>query len=163
VPCPASTIVGSATAVTPLLSQPLTGMVYLVQGIRFSHGRRIRTLPSLLVPLRGQIALDLRAETSVDGAGRLVTTFSTIPDAPVSKFTLRITGGPKGLLVITGRGRSICTTTQTTLAGLGAQSGRTEGLSARMGTPCGKPATLRGTRGKGHTAHVSVKVPQAAS
>ena len=106
--CPASTIVGTATAVTPLLSQPLTGKVYLVQGIRFGpQGQRIRTLPSLLAALRGQIALDLRATTSVTNIGQLVTTFSTIPDAPVSKFTLTIAGGRKGLLVITGRGRAL--------------------------------------------------------
>jgi len=96
--CPASTIVGSASAITPLLSKPLTGKVYLVQGIRFSHGNRIHTLPSLLVPLRGQIALDLRAKTSVNAGSALVTTFSTIPDAAVSKFTLTIAGGKKGLL-----------------------------------------------------------------
>jgi hypothetical protein len=60
VECPASTIVGTATAVTPLLDQPITGRVYLVQGIRFgAGGQRIHTLPSLLIPLRGQIALDL--------------------------------------------------------------------------------------------------------
>ena len=136
--CPASTIVGSATAVTPLLSQPLTGDVYLVQGIRFSHGIRIRTLPSLLIPLRGQIALDLRAQSSVNGASALVTTFSTIPDAPVSKFTLQIAGGKKGLLVITGRGRTICNKAQVTTASLGAQSGKVENSSIRMSTPCGK-------------------------
>jgi hypothetical protein len=40
--------------------------------------------------------------------GKLVKTFSTIPDAPVSKFTLKIKGGPKRILVITGRvGRSV--------------------------------------------------------
>ena len=138
VPCPASTIVGTASAITPLLSQPLTGKVYLVQGIRFSHGNRIRTLPSLLIPLRGQIALDLRANTSVNGASALVTTFSTIPDAAISKFTLTITGGKKGLLVITGRGRTICNRAQTTLASLGAQSGKTENSSIKMSTPCGK-------------------------
>jgi len=136
--CPASTIVGSASAITPLLSQPLTGKVYLVQGIRFSHGNRIRTLPSLLVPLRGQIGLDLRANTSVNAGSALVTTFSTIPDAPVSKFTLTITGGKKGLLVITGRGRTICNAPQVTAAALGAQSGKTENSSIRMSTPCGK-------------------------
>jgi len=137
--CPASTIVGSASAITPLLSQPLTGKVYLVQGIRFSkQGQRIRTLPSLLVPLRGQIALDLRAKTSVNAGSALVTTFSTIPDAAVSKFTLTITGGKKGLLVITGRGRTICGKPQITGATLGAQSGKTENSSIRMSTPCGK-------------------------
>ena len=136
--CPASTIVGSASAITPLLSKPLTGKVYLVQGIRFSHGNRIHTLPSLLVPLRGQIALDLRAKTSVNAGSALVTTFSTIPDAAVSKFTLTIAGGKKGLLVITGRGRSICNAAQVTTATLGAQSGKTKNSSIRMSTLCGK-------------------------
>ena len=60
--CPADTIVGTATGDHAAALQPLTGKVYLVQGIRFSHGNRIRTLPSLLIPLRGQIALDLRAK-----------------------------------------------------------------------------------------------------
>ena len=135
--CPSSTIVGSATAVTPLLSNLLSGPVYLVQGIRISHGQQIRTLPSLLIPLRGQLALDLRATTSVS-ANHLVTTFSSIPDAPVSKFTLTITGGRRGLLVVTGRGRNICSATQTAKATLGAQSGKSEALSLKMGKPCGK-------------------------
>ena len=150
--CPASTIVGSATAITPLLSQPLTGKVYLVQGIRFSHGNRIRTLPSLLVPLRGQIALDLRAKTSVNAGSALVTTFSTIPDAAVSKFTLTITGGKKGLLVITGRGRTICNKPQITGATLGAQSGKTEKSSIKMSTPCGK-ITKAKKHSKKHKKH----------
>ncbi len=56
--CPSSTIVGTASATTPLLSEPLTGNVYLVQGIRTNkQGQQIKTLPSLLVPLRGQVAL----------------------------------------------------------------------------------------------------------
>ena len=151
--CPASTIVGTATAETPLLSQPLTSYVYLVQGIRFNNqGQRIRTLPSLLIPLRGQIALDLRAQSSVNGAQQLVTTFSTIPDAPVSKFTLNITGGKSGLLVITGRGRSICTKPQTATSTLGAQSGKTEDSSIKLSTPCGKikKATRHHKRDKRH-------------
>jgi hypothetical protein len=137
--CPQSTIVGTATADTPLLSKPLTGPVYLVQGIRFSHGHRIRTLPTLLVPLRGQIALDLRAKTSVPNTGpekeQLVTTFSTIPDAPVSKFTLTINGGPRGILVITGRGRTICGKAQIANTNLGAQSGKTEILNPTISKP----------------------------
>jgi hypothetical protein len=146
--CPAATIVGSASATTPLLDRPLTGPVYLVQGIRFNkRHQQIRTLPTLLLPLRGQVALDLRAQSSVDGAGRLVTTFSTIPDATVSSFKLTITGGPKGLLVITGRGQSICKSPQVATATLGAQSGKTKSLSVNMPTPCGKAGkTHRGRR-----------------
>jgi len=141
--CPTSTIVGTATAVTPLLSQPLTGNVYLVQGIRTNkQGQKIKTLPSLLVPLRGQIALDLRAQTSVSG-GKLVTTFPTIPDAPVSKFTLNINGGKKGLLVVTGRGLNICQKKQVGNANFGAQSGKTTSGNMTFSTPCGKAAKLR--------------------
>jgi hypothetical protein len=117
-----------------------------VQGIRFgAQGQAIHTLPSLLIPLRGQIALDLRAQSSVNGAGALVTTFSTIPDAPVSRFTLQITGGPKGLLVITGRGRSICGRSQVSNATLGAQSGKTDAMSVTMSKPC-KPVRQKGHR-----------------
>lgn len=143
VPCARRTIVGSATAVTPLLSEPLKGPVYLVQGIRFSHGQRIRTLPTLLIPLRGQIALDLRAKTSVNAGGALVTTFSTIPDAPVSRFTLNINGGRRGILVVTGRGRSICTGAQFADALMGAQSGKTHSQQVRITTPCGRSARLK--------------------
>jgi len=141
--CSASTIVGTATAVTPLLSQPLTGNIYLVQGIRTNaQGQQIKTLPSLLVPLRGQIALDLRAQTSVSG-GKLVTTFPTIPDAAVSSFTLKINGGKKGLLVVTGRGLNICQKNQVGTANFGAQSGKTTAGNMTLSTPCGKPAKLK--------------------
>jgi hypothetical protein len=150
--CPASTIVGQATAVTPLLDQPLSGPVYLVQGIRFGKGgQRIHTLPSLLVPLRGQIAIDLRASSAVNGAQQLVTTFSNIPDAPVSKFTLQINGGRKGLLVITGRGKSICGAAQVANSDFGGQSGRADNQNDTMATPCGRAARKHVNRhGKRH-------------
>ena len=141
--CPASTIVGTASATTPLLSSPLTGSIYLVQGIRTNaQGQQIKTLPSLLLPLRGQFALDLRAQTSVSH-GALVTTFSNVPDVPVSAFDLTLTGGPTGLLVITGRGQSICTATQTTDAVLDGQSGAQKVSSIKMATPCKKKATTK--------------------
>jgi hypothetical protein len=137
--CPANTIVGTASATTPLLSQPLSGNVYLVQGIRTnSKGQQIKTLPSLLIPLRGQLALNLRASTSVSGAGQLITMFSNVPDVAVSAFKLQITGGSNGLLVITGSRENICTASQISNATLNAQSGKQENLSIKMGTPCGK-------------------------
>ena len=135
--CPKRTIVGNATAKTPLVSQPLSGKVYLVQGIRTSHGRQIKTLPTLLIPLRGQIALDLRAKTTVNGKSQLVSTFPTVPDAPISSFKLNINGGKKGILVITGRGQNICTAPQDGGAVLTAHSGKVENLEIRFGTPCG--------------------------
>ncbi len=154
--CPASTIVGTATAVTPLLDHPLTAPVYLVQGIRFGPGgQRIHTLPSLLIPLRGpdRIAIDLRGNSTVSG-GKLVTTFPTVPDAFVQTFTLTINGGPKGILVITGRGRTICNNPQITNANLTAQSNKTETLNPQITTPaCRAPHKNPKKHKKGRTKH----------
>ena len=51
-----------------------------------------------MFPLRGEVALDLRATTDVID-DKLVSTFPTIPDAPVSRFELNLNGGEKGILV----------------------------------------------------------------
>lgn len=135
--CPKSTIIGYASASTPLLSKPVAGHVYLVEGLRFIHGQPVHTLPTLLVALRGQVALDLTAKTSVSHSEALVTTFPAIPDAPVSKFVLRINGGPKGILVITGSRIDICKRALAADATLGAQNGKRERHAITMSTPCG--------------------------
>jgi uncharacterized repeat protein (TIGR01451 family) len=143
VPCPANSIVGSASAVTPLLSKPLSGKVYLVQGIKIIHGHKFHTLPTLLVALRGQIALNLRSQTAVVGKGALVSDFKTVPDAPVSRFVLTINGGPKGILVITGNHLNICKKPQVSSAKLYAQNGKSESFKIKMGTPCGSGRSRR--------------------
>jgi hypothetical protein len=133
--CPASTLIGKATAVTPLLSQPLSGPVYLVQGIRtLPSGQQIRTLPALLVELRGQAAIDLHAQTSVSN-NHLVTTFSALPDQPVSKFTLTISGGKRGILVVTGS-RSLCKASERAPTLLVGQNGKQRRRTVTMTTPC---------------------------
>jgi hypothetical protein len=81
--------VGTAVAVTPLLRDPLRGNVYFVKN-------PARVLPDLMVALRGQIALDVTAKVSIPGGKRLGTRFDTIPDAPITKFTLRIVSGRNG-------------------------------------------------------------------
>jgi hypothetical protein len=137
--CPANTVVGQARAVTPLLGKPLAGPVHLVQGIRFGPtGNRQRTTPSLLVKLRGEVAINLRARTTVRG-GRLVTVFPKVPDAPISKFALRIDGGDDGILVVTRTpGGSICARRQTAGVKLAGHNGRTASYPVRVKTPCRK-------------------------
>jgi hypothetical protein len=144
VPCPASTIVGTATAVTPLLPNPLQAKVYLVQGLRTTAtGRVVRTLPTLLVPLRGAdgVALDLRAQSAVV-AKKLVTTFSQVPDAPVSKFVLDITGGSKGILTVTGN-KSLCEQGNVANETATAQSGKQIAPGVTLQTPCAKRTRSR--------------------
>jgi hypothetical protein len=82
---------GSAIARTPLLKDPLTGGAFFVR-----HPGR--PLPDLMVALRGDIDIDLVGRVTIPGGTRLATNFDTIPDAPVSKFTLRIVAGSHGPL-----------------------------------------------------------------
>jgi hypothetical protein len=142
--CPASTVIGKASAVTPVLDRPLAGNVHLVQGIKFGpNGNRIRTTPSLLVKLRGQVAIDLRATTTVR-RNRLVTTFPTVPDAPVSKFRLNINGGSKGILVVTRTRRSkidLCDRKQVAQVRTGGHNGKTANFATAIKTPCGSKAS----------------------
>jgi hypothetical protein len=88
--CPKGSIYGKATATTPLLDQPLKGNVYL----RSSNN----PLPDLVIALRGQIDVNLVGRVDSVNEG-IRTTFTGVPDAPVTKFTLRMRGGAKGLFV----------------------------------------------------------------
>ncbi len=103
--CPKGSIVGRAKAVTPILDQPLTAPIYFVKHVRIDPrtGRQIRTLPMLVIPLRGEngIKLNLKGESSVSD-DHLVNTFAAIPDAPVSRFDLTLKGGRNGILVTNG-------------------------------------------------------------
>jgi hypothetical protein len=88
--CPPGSVYGRARAWTPLLSTPLEGPVYL----RSSN----HNLPDLVLALHGLVNIDLAARIdSVRGGIR--STFTGIPDAPVSRFILEMRGGKKGLIV----------------------------------------------------------------
>jgi hypothetical protein len=145
--CPASSIIGKATANTPLLDKPLTGNVHLVQGIKFGKtGNRIRTTPSLLVKLRGEVTIDLRAQTD-SKRGRLITTFPEVPDAPVSKFSLSINGGEKGILVITRTKKAkinVCNTKQIAQVETDGQNGKRADYNTTVKAPCAKQAKKTG-------------------
>jgi len=146
--CPKGSIVGRARAVSPLLDRPLTGDVYFVKNIRIHPrtGNQIRTLPMLVVALRGEIAVNLRGETDVASRGRLVNTFANVPDAPISRFALNITGGKRGILVIP-RG-TVCGR-QVTEADMDGQNGRRHDVDVKMKTPCSK---RRGARANSRKA-----------
>jgi hypothetical protein len=111
--CPASSIVGKATATTPILDEPLSGPVYFVKNERKDpkSGRSIRTLPKLVIPFTGQNGVKLTLTgTSTVVDDQLVTTFDNIPDAPVSSFKMNIIGGKGGILTVSGA--DICKATQ---------------------------------------------------
>jgi len=161
--CPASSIIGSATAVSPLLPTPLSGPVYFVKGVRFNaKGAPIRTLPTLLLRLKGDVALDIRASTEVDSKNRLVTTFASLPDAAVSSFRLKLRGGKHGILVVT-HAKDLCAGKQVASVVSAGQNGKQTNVPTTLGTPCpaspkvGRARALSGQRG----VRLSVRAPAA--
>lgn len=114
--CPKGSVYGQAEAITPLLDEPLKGPVYL----RSSDN----LLPDLVAALEGPahqpIKVELVGRTDSKNRG-LRNTFDIVPDAPVTKFTLRMQGGKKSLLVTS---RNICKRTERATVKLNGQNGR---------------------------------------
>jgi hypothetical protein len=151
--CPKGSIVGRARAVSPLLNRPLVGNVYFVKNVRIDPrtGNRIRTLPMIVLALRGEIAINLRGEASTKKDGTLVSTFSGVPDAPISRFKLNIGGGQNGILVVTRNRRSkldLCDGPQVLEADIDGHNGRRYDRDVKVKTPCPKPKKGRGTTRK---------------
>jgi hypothetical protein len=88
--CPSGAVYGHAEAITPLLSNKLKGPVYLVSS---NH-----KLPDLVADLRGQVNIQVHGVISTKHGG-LKTVFNPLPDVPVKKFILNMSGGDKSLLV----------------------------------------------------------------
>ncbi len=99
--CPKTSIIGSAKATTTILNRQLTAPIYFVKGTRTTAaGKEVATLPTLYIPLSGEARVNLRATTSVS-RDRLVTTFASIPDQPITSFELKIDGGKHGIIAAT--------------------------------------------------------------
>jgi hypothetical protein len=169
--CQRAARIGKATAISPALNRPLRGPVYFVQGIRIDPvtGNRIRTLPSLLATLRGEVAINLRGTTAVVGRN-LVSTFSGVPDAPVSRFELTLKGGRGGILTVGAR-RGLCGRRQLSTATYTGHNDKLANLRVNMVKPCTRPGLrirrvrhsgnrlqVRGTTARGARKRVTVRL-----
>ncbi len=124
--CPKGAIYGFARAITPLLDKPLEGPVYL----RSSSN----PLPDLVADLNGQIHVVLAGRVdSINGGTR--NTFQAVPDAPVTKFTLSLPAGKKGLLQ---NSTDICQGSHKATADFTAHNGKTLRLKPELVAKCPK-------------------------
>jgi len=124
--CPKRSIYGRAAAWTPLLDKPLRGPVYL----RANGGDR--ELPDLVAALGGEI--DINLVGFIDSSrGGIRTTFAAVPDAPVSRFVLKMKGGAKGLLE---NSTDICARRHRVGVAMAAQNGRASNLRPTLEARC---------------------------
>jgi hypothetical protein len=138
--CPAASIVGHATAITPLIPVALAGPAYFVSygGAKF---------PELVIVLQGYgVTLDLHGETFISKAGITSSTFHTVPDAPVGSFELTLPQGKYSALAAYG---NLCKNKLAMPTLFNAQNG----LAIKQSTPItvtGCPKTKKPKKTKHH-------------
>ncbi len=89
--CPAASIVGTATVISPVLQGPLVGPAYVV-----SHGGSAS--PELELVLQGEgVTIDVVGHTTIR-RGVIAAAFEALPDVPISSFDLVLDEGPHSLL-----------------------------------------------------------------
>ncbi len=127
--CPKGSIYGKATAISPLLDEPLTGPVYLR-----SNGNA-RALPDLVAAISGR-GVEIDVLGKIDSRlGGLRARFDVLPDAPVTKFTLTLNGGAGGLIA---NATNTCTNPQVATAKFIGQDAGIKTLRLPMKASCGK-------------------------
>jgi hypothetical protein len=138
--CPAQSIYGYASAITPLLDEPIQGPVFLRSS---SH-----PLPDLVAALHsGKIDVNLVGRIDSVKGGRIRNTFDLVPDAPVTKFTLTMQGGKKGLLV---NSTDLCKSTNRAIADFTGQNGKKHVFNPALEPKCGKAPKGKRNRHQPH-------------
>jgi hypothetical protein len=131
--CPAKSVLGRATAYSPLLAKPLKGKIYF----RSNGGKR--ELPDLVASLNGQIHVNLvgfidSVRKKGSEISRTRNTFAAVPDAPVSRFVFELDGGKKGLLQ---NSTNLCKSTNRATVKMTGQNGKTHDSRPVVKVSCG--------------------------
>ena len=151
--CPAASVVGHATAITPQLPVPVTGPAYFV-----SHGGE--AFPSLIVVLQGYgITIDLVGTTFISKQGITSSTFKQVPDVPITSFELVLPQGKYSALTsnLPAKDRySFCTSKLAMPTAFTAQNGAVIHQSTKISV-IGCPPTRAKAKKQTKTKHEQAK------
>ena len=127
--CPAASVVGSVTVITPVLRNALVGPVYLV-----SHGGT--SSPDIELVLQGEgVSVDVVGQTIVKH-GVISAVFRALPDVPISTFGMVLGTGLHSLLAanLPARARrSLCGQKLTMPVAITGQNGTVVKRTVRIG------------------------------
>lgn len=133
--CPAGSIYGEVMAKSPLLDEPLTGLLYL----RSSD----HPLPDMVAVLKGppSLPVEVNAVGRIDSVnGGIRATFEGVPDAPVSEIVASFPGGNKGLIV---NSTNLCASVHRATAKFVAQNGKIATLRPELKSSCRRSSGQR--------------------
>jgi len=126
--CPRASRIGYIRLRSPLLPDPLQGPIHL----RTPSGR----YPDLIADLRGPDGLHILLHGRTTAArGRLRLRFTRLPDLPLAKASITLTGGRRGIVV---NSEALCGRTRRAAVSLGAHNRKLHRLqpSLRLGGRC---------------------------
>jgi hypothetical protein len=146
--CGAGSKVGTVSAVTPLLAEPLGGTVYL-------EAHKPPTLPTLEAVLQGSgVTVDLSG--TLDLRNGIQSTFGTVPDVPITSF--RLTLPPSAANSALQATADLCSATLPLTATIVGQNGKKVDVNSAVEVAgCGVQITKVSV--KKRTATLSVRVP----
>jgi len=131
--CPKGSILGTVTARTPLLQEPLRGRLV------FRSNGGARELPDIVVDVQGagirvvQVGFIDSVVNKSSTRSRLRTRFLSLPDAPLSRVELNFFGGKRGLLV---NSADLCKRKRSADVTLQAHNGGVRRSSTQIQIPC---------------------------
>jgi hypothetical protein len=133
--CPPGSIYGHATAITPLLDEPLSGPVIL----RSSD----HSLPDIVAAIEGR-GIEIEVVGRIDSSrGGIRASFENLPDGPVTKFTMTLDGGRHSTLELAG---NLCAKEQRANARFTAQSNATEVTHPLLKAKCPQKKKPKGKK-----------------
>jgi hypothetical protein len=148
--CPAGAVVGTATASTPVLPNPMSGPAILV-----SHGGA--AFPDLEFVLSGNNVTVIVDGTTDIKNGITTSTFAAVPDVPISSFALKLPSGSDSLLSANG---NLCTKPLVMPTVLEGQNGTKVTQNTKISASrCG--VVISAHKVRRHTATLTVYVPGA--